>query len=157
MLAKHMRRKGISRQSSSLAKVSSSMVRNLSRIEMHMRSLALTLAFITATLCCAAQVASAADADRKKWEQIESLRDRYLPLPFHSPEAAEERRAAKVGEAYISKKFPDFKHKDWSLVILDAGIEWEVTYFPPNNAEGGGPSVFLEKRSLKVLRTVQYQ
>ncbi|GIL41806.1 hypothetical protein [Roseiterribacter gracilis] len=109
------------------------------------------------TLLAIASCVSTAEAERERWIHIENLRNSYEPLPFHAPQSREEKQVANVAEARIARAFPTFRKDDWSVVILDAGTEWEVTYSPPNDAEGGGPSVFLKKRSLETLRFELYQ
>jgi hypothetical protein len=65
--------------------------------------------------------------------------------------------AARVADAYVAIRYPDFDTVGSPPVIRDTGDTWEVEYQLPSGVVGGTPVIVVEKANLNVVHSFHTQ
>jgi hypothetical protein len=70
-------------------------------------------------------------------------------------------QAMCVANDYAGKHFSDFMRKfekdKLSVFVTDKGEAIEVAFQVPEGMLGGGPAVIIDKKTMKVIKSFQYQ
>jgi hypothetical protein len=76
----------------------------------------------------------------------------YLPDLDMKIQKENDEKITIIAEQFIFKQYPDFDKINKTLVTIDNGDSWLITYLSPKGMFSRAPEIFIDKKTNKITK-----